>query len=72
MPKGAHALETLDIVPFNKADGSIESIVVMVTGKITLEGQSNPLAFAQVFNLVPDPATGSVFISNELYRFVYG
>jgi hypothetical protein len=71
LPRGAHALETLDIVPVGPAGGAPEGIVVMVTGKIVLEGQTNPLPFTQVFNLVPD-AAGSIYIANELYRCVTG
>ena len=38
-------------------------------GKITLEGQSNALNFAQGFQIV---ATGGPHVSNEFFRFNYG
>lgn len=40
----------------------------MVTGKITLEGQTNPLAFTQVWELTAD-ASGP-YVANEMWRFV--
>lgn len=71
LPRGKHELQTLDVVPVGKAGAPPECIMVMVTGRITLEGQVNPMPFMQTFCIMPD-AAGALYISNELYRFVYG
>lgn len=67
LPRGKHELQTLDVVPVGKAGAPPECIMVMVTGRITLEGQVNPMPFMQTFCIMPD-AAGALYISNELYR----
>lgn len=64
-PVGSHAIETCDVVPIGA-----EYLFIMVTGKITLEGQENPLAFSHSLLLTFD-ATG-LYIANEIFKFVYG
>ncbi|RYG51705.1 hypothetical protein EON67_02820 [archaeon] len=44
------------------------SMMIMVTGRIVLEGEANPLHFSQVFVLGVDAA--GPHITNEMYRYV--
>lgn len=61
MPAGTHTLETLDVAPNGEA-----GLLVVVTGKITLEGERNPLPFVQVFELSADAA--GPYIAQEIFR----
>lgn len=63
-PEGAHTVETCDIYPVADA-----SILVLVTGKIQLTGETNALPFAHAMMVAAD-AAGAPYISNEIFRFV--
>lgn len=63
-PEGAHTVETCDIYPVADA-----SILVLVTGKIQLTGETNALPFAHAMMVAAD-AAGAPYISNEIFRCV--
>ena len=65
LPAGTQELTTLDVQPL-----TADSVVVMVTGKIVIEGEANALATAQAFVIVN--AGGAPFVSNQVFRFNYG
>ena len=65
LPAGTQELTTLDAQPL-----AGDSVVVLVTGKIVLEGEANALATAQAFVVVN--AGGAPFVSNQVFRFNYG
>ena len=45
-------------------------IVVFVTGKLAVDGSTNPLNFAESFVLMPTPE-GSWYIHNDTFRLNY-
>merc|ERR1719215_254242 len=65
LPATRHAIETLDSQPVQD-----KVTLVMVTGKIQLEGQDNALMFAQLFQIVVD-ASGP-YVANDVFRLNYG
>ena len=60
-----HATTTTDCQP-TEANG----IVVFVTGKLAVDGSTNPLNFAESFVLMPTPE-GSWYIHNDTFRLNY-
>jgi hypothetical protein len=66
MPAGRQSLDTLDVQPV-----SADSLLVLVTGRIILEGQENPLQFGQAF-LLTAAAGGTPSVASEFFRFNYG
>ncbi|KAI9600210.1 hypothetical protein KEM48_000624 [Puccinia striiformis f. sp. tritici PST-130] len=65
--KVTHQVHTLDAQPSNSAT---PSIIVLVTGALQIDGETNPLRFSQAFHLVSED--GSFFVLNDVFRLVYG
>ncbi|KAK3945583.1 hypothetical protein QBC46DRAFT_371103 [Diplogelasinospora grovesii] len=59
-----HAVSTCDVQP-NNNNGAL----ILVTGQLITDGESNPLNFTQVFQIFSD-GTGP-FVFNDLFKLVY-
>jgi hypothetical protein len=66
LPTGTQEVASLDVQPV-----SADSVLVVVTGKIVIEGEANALATAQAFLVVNQPGAGP-FVANQVFRFNYG
>ncbi|KAK4190775.1 hypothetical protein QBC35DRAFT_54627 [Podospora australis] len=64
--KVKHVYETADAQP--TATGGI---VILVTGKLAVDDESNPLTFSQAFQLCQDPQ-GQWFVFNDIFKLIYG
>ncbi|KAI0818694.1 nuclear transport factor 2 [Irpex lacteus] len=62
-----HKVVTLDAQPSSE---SIASLIVSVTGQLLVDDNVNPLAFSQIFHLIPD--SGSYYVFNDIFRLNYG
>ncbi|KAF9793310.1 nuclear transport factor 2 [Thelephora terrestris] len=62
-----HKITTQDAQPSSE---SINSIIVLVTGLLVVDGSENPLQFSQVFHLIPEGESFWVF--NDVFRLNYG
>jgi hypothetical protein len=62
--KVEHRTDTVDAQP-----GIADSIIVMVTGALMVEGSDRPMSFTQLFSLKPD--SGSYYVYNDVFRLVY-
>lgn len=72
LPNGRHEMATLDAVTCldaGVAGGVGPAVVALVTGKITLEGEANPLPFGQAFLLAVEGA--APFCANDIFAFNY-
>ena len=49
---------------------SENSLMIFVTGQLQIGGQSQPLLFAQTFQLIANTA-GSYYINNDFFRLIY-
>lgn len=67
MPQGSHAMTSVDTI---KVSDSPPAVLALVTGTITLGGETNGLPFAQTFLLIAEP-TGA-YCSNDVLRFNTG
>ncbi|MBW0481994.1 hypothetical protein O181_021709 [Austropuccinia psidii MF-1] len=65
--KVAHQVQTLDAQPSNPGN---PSLLVLVTGTLTVDEEGNSLKFSQAFHLVQDG--GTYFVLNDVFRLVYG
>lgn len=63
-PSGKQEIITLDVQPV-----AAGAVAILVSGRITLEGEANALNFAQAFAVVNDPASGGPYVANEFFRF---
>lgn len=72
LPSGQHAMTSFDSVTSISAPiGTVQTAVVaLLSGQFKIEGEANPLAFAQAFVLVVD--NGAPYCANDLFRFHYG
>lgn len=77
--KGAQSImEKISQLPNMQRDITVDSqpvpshgsVLVLVSGKVMVEGQTNMLTFCQNFHLVP--SAGSWYIANEAFRLIYG
>jgi hypothetical protein len=66
-PASPFAIDTLDAQPSNAQGG----LIIFVTGRLQIEGESNPLRFSQTFQLIPQ-GPGSYFVQNDIFRLNYG
>ncbi|KAF2268116.1 NTF2-like protein [Lojkania enalia] len=79
---GADAIvEKLTNLPFSKVQHDVtnatkdfqpigeDTILVLITGALMVEGQERPMSFSQVFTLKQDAQNW--YIYNEMFRFVY-
>ncbi|KAG0082636.1 Nuclear transport factor 2 [Podila epicladia] len=62
--KVAHRIVTKDFQPVGN------DIVVLVTGQLLLDGETNPQQFSQTFYLKNE--ANSYFIQNDVFRLIYG
>ncbi|KAK1725250.1 uncharacterized protein BDZ83DRAFT_308443 [Colletotrichum acutatum] len=60
--KVKHQVTTLDSQP--TTDGGI---IILVTGQLL-----RPMNYTQAFQLLRDPASGSYFVFNDIFKLVYG
>ncbi|KAG0025403.1 Nuclear transport factor 2 [Podila clonocystis] len=60
----AHNISTKDAQPVG------EDIIVLVTGQLITEGETNAQMFSQTFFLKQE--AGTYFIQNDVFRLVYG
>ncbi|KAG2190670.1 hypothetical protein INT46_008260 [Mucor plumbeus] len=58
-----HKISTFDS---QTADPSGSNILVLVTGQLLIDDESNPQMFSQTFHLVPD--NGSYYVFNDVFR----
>ena len=65
--KLAHNVQRFDVQP--SVDPN--NLVIFVVGQVKLEGQDNPLQFAEMFQLVA-AGPGNFYIQNEIFRLIYG
>jgi hypothetical protein len=65
--KVQHKVTTLDAQPSNP---SVSSLLVLVTGLLIVDDESNPMQFTQTFQLIPDG--GSYYVYNDVFRLNYG
>ncbi|KAK9378912.1 uncharacterized protein V2V93DRAFT_374498 [Kockiozyma suomiensis] len=63
--KVVHRISTFDAQPAGP-DGSI---IVMVTGEILFDEETNPQRYSQTFHLLPEG--GSYFVLNDIFRLNY-
>lgn len=48
-------------------------IVVFVNGNMIIDDNENPMKFAQVFHLLPDPSAGGQYwVHNDIFRLNLG
>jgi hypothetical protein len=64
LPGAKHSIDTLDSQQVKE-----NVTLVLVTGKLVLEGQENPLMFTQSFALVTDAA--GAYVANDLFSLNY-
>ena len=55
---------TIDAQPSNETGG----ILIMVTGALRIDNESNPLKYAQTFQLMP--ADGAYYVQNEMFKLL--
>lgn len=71
LPSGRHEMHTLDAVTCLDAGAPVNgvgpAVVALVTGRITIEDQTNPLNFGQAFLLAVEGATP--FCANDVFAF---
>ncbi|RYP18805.1 hypothetical protein DL767_009756 [Monosporascus sp. MG133] len=60
-----HEVETRDAQP--SINGGI---LVLVTGRLLVDGQERPMNFTQAFQLMPEG--GSYFVYNDIFKLVFG
>ncbi len=65
--KLAHNVQRFDVQP--SVDQN--NLAIFVVGQVKLEGQDNPLQFAEFFQLVAS-APGQYHIHNQIFRLIYG
>jgi hypothetical protein len=74
MAPGAHDLQTVDALSVLSAgaapNGISAAVLVLVTGRIRLVGENNPLNFMQVFLVATE--AGNNYIANEMFSLIYG
>ncbi|RYP10194.1 hypothetical protein DL764_000815 [Monosporascus ibericus] len=63
--KVKHQVDTRDAQP-----GISGGILVLVTGKLLVDDQEQPMNYTQVFHLLPEG--NSFFVYNDIFKLVYG
>ncbi|PVU96809.1 hypothetical protein BB561_000909 [Smittium simulii] len=64
--KVAHKVSTYDVQPSNTQGNSI---MVLVTGQLLIDEESNPQQFSQTFQLCND--NGNWYVQNDIFRLNY-
>lgn len=66
-----HQVVTCDCQPV--LPDSLNGVLVFVSGKLLVDDGTQPLQFAQVFHLMPDPGNAQSFwVYNDMFRLNYG
>ncbi|ORY87940.1 nuclear transport factor 2 [Protomyces lactucae-debilis] len=65
--KVRHNVTTLDAQPSSPSDGGV---LVMVTGELLIDEETNPQRYSQVFHLMPEG--GSFYVFNDIFRLNVG
>lgn len=63
--KVQHRISTLDAQPASENG----DVLVMVTGELLIDDESNPQRYSQVFHLIPE--NGSYYVLNDIFRLNY-
>lgn len=63
--KVQHEIATLDAQPASPGN---RDLIVMVTGRLIVDDETNPQRYVQVFHLIPEGET--YFVYNDLFRLV--
>lgn len=76
LPPGRHAMASIDALqiaeaPCGPGNAILATVLLLVTGTFTIEGESNGLPFAQTFFLAGEAQGGGAYCSNEVLRFNY-
>jgi hypothetical protein len=64
--KVAHRITTLDAQPASPAG----DVLVLVTGELLIDDETNPQRYSQVFHLIPEGS--SYYVFNDIFRLNYG
>ncbi|KAL6936523.1 Nuclear transport factor 2 [Hanseniaspora guilliermondii] len=64
--KVTHRITTLDAQPCSPQG----DVLVMITGELLIDEETNPQRFSQVFHLIPDGQ--SYYVFNDIFRLNYG
>ncbi|KAL6926765.1 Nuclear transport factor 2 [Hanseniaspora valbyensis] len=64
--KVKHRISTLDAQPCSPQG----DVLVMITGDLLIDDETNPQRFSQVFHLIPDGQ--SYYVFNDIFRLNYG
>jgi len=62
-----HKVATIDAQPSHP---SLGGVIILVTGQLLIDDESNPQFFSQLFQLVPEGI--SFWIYNDIFRLNYG
>ncbi|KAF8509560.1 nuclear transport factor 2 [Gautieria morchelliformis] len=65
--KVAHQVSTVDTQP---SSATSSDLVVLVTGRLTVDDSQNPIQFTQLFHLIADGQ--SFYVLNDVFRLIYG
>ncbi len=68
---GERRIATLDALALGAGTPTASAVVALVTGTIVLAGETNGLAFAQLFVLLNEPTLGS-FCADDCFQLNYG
>ncbi len=68
---GERRIATLDALALGSGTPTASAVVALVTGTIVLAGETNGLAFAQLFVLLNEPTLGS-FCADDCFQLNYG
>lgn len=64
--KVAHRITTLDAQPASPQG----DVLVLVTGELLIDDETNPQRYSQVFHLIPEGS--SYYVFNDIFRLNYG
>ncbi len=71
--QGAPSVDTLDAQPSALVSPGVVSgaaMIIFVTGRLAIDGETNPQRFSQTFQLVS--AGASFYVLNDIFRLNYG
>jgi len=68
---GDRRVATLDAIALGSGTAAPSAVIALVTGTITLSGETNGLSFAQLFVLLNEPTLGS-FCADDCFQLNYG
>jgi len=62
-----HTVKTIDVQP----SCTPSAIMIFVTGSVQIGGETNPLHFCEMFQLV-STGPGAYYVHNDVFRLNYG